>query len=136
MGAALAAGAFSVCRPEEFGGSDVYALSTKLCSEFLGTFILVLTVDLNVLGKSAGPVWSIGSALMCMIYALGSCSGAHFNPAVTLAILGSGREKISTKDAGAYVGIQLLGGICAAYTYSTMHHGATFALEPGKGFGW
>merc|ERR1719199_2182655 len=26
--------------------------------------------------------------------------------------------------------IQLVGGICAAFTYATMHHGQTFALEP------
>merc|ERR1719387_1337229 len=93
LGAAAAAGLFRVVRPDNFGGSAEYPLSTKLVSEFLGTYFLVLTVGLNVLGKSAGPVWSIAAALMSMIYALGNCSGAHFNPAVTLALLGSGRDK-------------------------------------------
>merc|ERR1719231_1939039 len=69
-----------------------------------------------------------------MIYALGSVSGAHFNPAVTLAIVLAGRDKCPPGDAGAYVGAQLAGGVCAAYTYAGMHHGKTFALEPGKGF--
>merc|ERR1719310_240105 len=59
LGAALAAGLFRVVRPDEFGGSEEYSLGTKLCSEFLGTFFLVLTVGLNVLGKSKAPVWSI-----------------------------------------------------------------------------
>merc|ERR1719388_234331 len=91
LGAAIAAGMFRVVRPDEFGGKSEYSLGTKLVSEFLGTFFLVLTVGLNVLGKSPAPVWSIAASLMCMIYALGNCSGAHFNPAVTLAILASGR---------------------------------------------
>jgi aquaporin Z len=139
LGAALAAGAFRVVRPEDFDDSlkakpQTYTLPTRLFSEFLGTFFLVLTVGLNVLGKSAGPVWSIAASLMCMIYALGNCSGAHFNPAVTLALLASGRDIIPATEALAYMGIQILGGICASFTYAAMHHGATFALAPGKGF--
>merc|ERR1719155_436371 len=95
IGAALASALFRVVRPDEFGGEATYSLGTKLCSEFIGTFYLVLTVGLNVLGKSPAPVWSIAASLMCMIYALGNCSGAHFNPAVTLAILLSGRGLIN-----------------------------------------
>merc|ERR1719224_185817 len=48
LGAALAAGLFRVVRPDEFGGSPDYSLGTKLVSEFIGTFFLVLTVGLNV----------------------------------------------------------------------------------------
>merc|ERR1719262_848428 len=71
-----------------------------------------------------------------MIYALGSVSGAHFNPAVTLAIVLAGRDKCPPGDAGAYVGAQLAGGVAAAYTYAGMHHGKTFALEPVAPYGW
>jgi len=134
IGAALAAAMFRVVRPDEFGGEAEYSLGTKLVSEFIGTFYLVLTVGLNVLGKSPAPVWSIAASLMCMIYALGNCSGAHFNPAVTLALLASGRDIIPATEALAYMGVQILGGICAAYMYAAMHHGATFALAPGAGF--
>ena len=73
-------------RPEEYSPGAPTGLGAKCCSEFLGTFFLVLTVGLNVLGKSPAAAWSIAASLMCMIYALGSVSGAHFNPAVTLAI--------------------------------------------------
>merc|ERR1719503_175418 len=69
--------------------------------------MLVLTVGLNVIGGSKAPVWSIAASLMCMIFALGSCSGAHFNPAVTVAISFSGRGKISSADVGKYIGAQL-----------------------------
>jgi len=136
LGCAFAALMFRVVRPDEFGGSPSYSLGTKLASEFIGTFFLVLTVGLNVIGKSAAPVWSIAASLMCMIYALGTCSGAHFNPAVTLAILVSGRDLIAPMEAAAYMGIQVLGGLCAAAMYTTIHHGATFALGPADGFAW
>jgi len=136
LGSALAAFMFRLVRPDEFGGSPTYALGTKLLSEFLGTFFLVLTVGLNVIGKSPGPVWSIAASLMSMIYALGSCSGAHFNPAVTLAILASGRDLIMPAEAAAYMGVQVLGGLCAAATYAFIHHGTTFALGPAEGFAW
>merc|ERR1711937_987698 len=60
---------------------------------------------------------------MCMIYALGNVSGAHFNPAVTLAILLSGRHKISPSNAAVYMITQIVGGIAGAmigaYMYRT-----------------
>merc|ERR1719359_1160934 len=134
LGAALASALFRVVRPDEFGGDAEYSLGTKLVSEFIGTFFLVLTVGLNVIGKSPAPVFSIAASLMCMIYALGNCSGAHFNPAVTLAIMAAGRDKCPASEGAAYMGVQILGGIVAAYTYAAMHHGATFPLAPGPGF--
>eukprot|EP00747_Dinoflagellata_sp_TGD_P125965 gnl/TRDRNA2_/TRDRNA2_174230_c4_seq15.p1 gnl/TRDRNA2_/TRDRNA2_174230_c4~~gnl/TRDRNA2_/TRDRNA2_174230_c4_seq15.p1 ORF type:complete len:459 (-),score=93.77 gnl/TRDRNA2_/TRDRNA2_174230_c4_seq15:68-1444(-) len=138
LGAALAAGLFRVCRPEDFGGdiSNGYPMSSKLTSEFLGTFMLVLTVGLNVIGGSPAPVWSIAAALMCMIFALGSCSGAHFNPAVTCAIVLAGRDKIELPVAGLYVVAQLFGGITAAFMYALLEDGKTFPLAPGANFGW
>jgi len=136
IGAGLASLMFRIVRPDEFYGSPDYSLGVKLVSEFLGTFFLVFTVGMNVLGQSGGAVFSIGSSLMCMIYALGSVSGAHFNPAVTVSIVLSGRKKIPMSEAAAYIGIQLLAGIVAAFTYSAVHHGGTFPLAPGKGYGW
>merc|ERR1719171_1062486 len=69
-----------------------------------------------------------------MIYALGPVSGAHFNPAVTLAILVYG--EIPTKEAGPYMVAQILGGIAAAYSYSGIYGLETFPLGPGAGYGW
>lgn len=141
IGAGLASLLFRVVRPEDFGKDQTDSVAPKLVSEFLGTFFLVFTVGMNVLGGGPGPggaAFSIGAALMCMIYALGSVSGAHFNPAVTVAILLSGRKKISGKDAGLYIVTQLFAGILAAFSYSSVHHGRTFPLLPNsaKGHGW
>lgn len=118
IGALLAAGAFRIVRPEDFGGSKT--LSAQLFAEFLGTFFLVLTVSFNVLTGSPAAAWSIAASLMVMIYALGNVSGAHFNPAVTTAILLSGRNKINMQDALWYMLAQTLGGIAAGLTSLTI----------------
>jgi aquaporin Z len=142
IGAALAVVLFQACRPEEKRpdadppAGRPYNLGSRLLSEFIGTYMLVLTVGLNVLGGSKAPVWSIAASLMCMIFALGSCSGAHFNPAVTVAIAFSGRNKIDSSEVGKYIGVQILGGICASFTYAIMERGQVFPLQPGAGHTW
>lgn len=143
IGAVMAAGLFWVCRPDELIEDEAeatekscnYPLSAKLVSEFLGTYMLVLTVGLNVLSGSKAGAFSIAASLMCMIFALGSCSGAHFNPAVTVAIVCAGRNKCPPKDAAAYIGVQVVAGVLAAFTYSSMMNGKTFALKP-TAYGW
>ena len=136
IGAALAAGPYRVVHPEEYSPGATAILGVKCCSEFIGTFFLVMTVGLNVLGKSPAGAWSIAASLMCMIYALGAVSGAHFNPAVTLAIFLSGRGKMSgAGEMGAYLGTQIVAEILAAFTYVAIFKGETFPLQPGKGYG-
>jgi aquaporin Z len=78
----------------------------KYITEFIGTFFLVLTIGLT------GNPLAIGSVLMVMIYAGGHISGAHYNPAVTLAVLIRGR--VSKNDALAYIGSQVAGAVLAA----------------------
>ena len=53
-----------------------------------------------------------------IITTLGPVSGAHFNPAVTLAFLL--RKEISAKDAGAYVVVQVVGGILGVWAAHVM----------------
>lgn len=86
----------------------------KLITEFIGTFFLILTIGLAVLGGAGAmaPV-AIGLALMVMVYAGGHISGAHFNPAVTLGILIRG--KITVADAVPYMIVQVVAGAIAAF---------------------
>jgi aquaporin Z len=80
----------------------------KYITEFIGTFFLMLTIGL------VGPnPLAIGAALMVMIYAGGHISGAHYNPAVTLAVLIRGRINLS--EAMVYMGSQLAGAVAAAF---------------------
>ena len=98
--------------------------------------MLVLGVGLNVIGGSQTPVWSIAAGLMCMIFALGNVSGAHFNRAFTVAILASCHACISVGDACMYIPVQIAGDISEAFPYELMENGKSFALGSGKGFNW
>eukprot|EP00928_Gymnodinium_smaydae_P061719 TRINITY_DN45742_c0_g1_i1.p1 TRINITY_DN45742_c0_g1~~TRINITY_DN45742_c0_g1_i1.p1 ORF type:complete len:650 (+),score=139.48 TRINITY_DN45742_c0_g1_i1:66-2015(+) len=120
-GAALAVLLFIGVRGDDFG-RKVDQLGAKAMSEFLGTFFLVVTVGLNVLANSPAAAFSIAAALTSMIYALGSASGAHFNPAVSTAILCSGRDKsFSVHTWAVYIIFQVLGGIFGALVYSQLY---------------
>lgn len=89
---------------------------TKLFAESLGTFTIVLTLGLNFVADSKSRALSVGAVLTSMTYALYSCSGAHFNPAVTLSVLLGCRGKITMERAVSYVGAQIAGAILGAYT--------------------
>lgn len=82
--------------------------------EFIGTFFLVLVIGLTSINPGAGVVapLAIGATLMVMIYAGGHLSGAHYNPAVTLAVWIRG--KCPNKDVLPYIVSQILAGIIAA----------------------
>ena len=86
----------------------------KYLAEYIGTFFLVLTIGCTVIPGAAGviPPLAIGAALMVMIFAGGHVSGAHFNPAVTLAVFVRG--KCDAKDVIPYWVAQVIGGILAA----------------------
>ena len=64
------------------------SLNSKLAAEFIGTFFLALTICTAAVHGSAGEYapFAIAATLMVMIYAVGHISGAHFNPAVTVAV--------------------------------------------------
>lgn len=90
----------------------------KLIVEFLGTFFLVMTIGCVVVNAVPGapssafaPV-AIGAALMVMVYAGGHISGAHYNPAVTLAV--ALRGKCGRSEVLPYWAAQVLGASAAA----------------------
>ena len=78
--------------------------------EFVGTFFLVLTVGSTVVAPddagSLAPL-AIAAVLTAMVYAGSPVSGAHYNPAVTMALLLRGRCKPS--EAPGYVVAQCAG---------------------------
>jgi aquaporin Z len=84
----------------------------KYLTEFIGTFFLVLTIGCAVIGGATPAPLAIAAALMAMIFAGGHVSGAHYNPAVTLAVWLRGRCDI--KDVVPYMIAQVLGACAAA----------------------
>ena len=91
----------------------------KYLAEFLGTGVLVF-VACGVAGQvcdvgGAGHLMTalaFGLVIVAMAYSIGNVSGCHINPAVSLAMLISG--KMSVKDFIGYVVAQYLGATAGA----------------------
>lgn len=98
--------------------------SKSLIVEFIGTFFLVLVIGLTVIAPGAGTLapLAIASMLMVMVYAGGPISGAHYNPAVTLAVWMRG--KCASSDVAPYMISQIAGAIVAGLLVSFLKAGA------------
>jgi aquaporin NIP len=94
-------------------------LARSLVAEVIGTFALVFAgcgaimvdADTGSLGH-VGVAISFGLVIMVMIYAVGHISGAHFNPAVTLAFALT--RHFPWPRVGSYWAAQLAGALAAA----------------------
>jgi aquaporin Z len=103
----------------------------KLLTEFVGTFVLVLAIGLSAAAGDLAPL-AIGLSLMVVLYMGGHVSGAHYNPAVTLAVALRGR--CSWKDAVGYWIAQIIASLVASWiVYGLIDQ--TFAPAPGSGVG-
>lgn len=101
----------------------------KLIAEFVGTFIFLLTIALIVPQNSQFAPLVIGSVLMCMVYMGGHVSGAHYNPAVSLAVMLRG--KMSSSDMLTYWGTQIVAGILG-FLVGGWITGTTNGIAPGQ----
>ncbi len=89
-------------------------------AEIIGTFALIFcgTGAMTINEITQGDVTHVGIAItwglivMAMIYAFGDISGAHFNPAVTIAFAYA--KKFSWKEVPKYILAQLTGAIMAS----------------------
>jgi aquaporin Z len=102
---------------------------SRYLTEFIGTFFLVLTIGLTIVSGSQFAPLAIGSVLMVMVYMGGHVSGAHYNPAVTLAAVLRGKMKRS--DVAPYMLVQVLGALLAGGSVYLIL-GDTFAPTPGS----
>jgi aquaporin NIP len=94
----------------------------KYVAELLGTFALVfcgtgaIVIDQEMHGavSHVGIAITFGFIVMAMIYTLGGISGAHLNPAVTIAFTLAGRFKL--RQVLPYIVAQLAGAVLASGT--------------------
>ena len=94
----------------------------KYLAEFLGTYALVfagtgaIIIDQETHGSitHAGVAITFGLIVMSMIYALGDISGAHLNPAVSIAFAAA--KKFPLKELIPFVISQLSGAVSASFT--------------------
>ncbi len=99
-------------------------------AEFIGTLAIVycgvgaiaLTSSGLLNGGLIGVAFGHGFAVMSMIYTLGAVSGAHFNPAVTLAFCLT--KRFPWRDLLPYVAAQLAGSVAATALLTVTHTGA------------
>ena len=109
-----------------------------LVAELVGTMILIVggpgtailatgnffeSGSVGVLGVAL----AFGLALLCAAYAIGSVSGCHINPAVTLGLWAI--KKTDGKDVPYYIGGQVVGGLLGASS-STSSPAASTASAP------
>ena len=87
----------------------------KLFIELFGTYFLVL-----IIGLSSGNPIAVGFGLMVLVYCGAHISGAHYNPAVTLAMLL--QKEISPLDSIKYFLSQTLGSTLAALSICLMNN--------------
>ncbi len=97
-------------------------MKQRFAAEFLGTFFLIfagtgaIVIDQFTGGTigHAGIALTFGLVVAAMIYVFGDVSGAHLNPAVSLAFAASGR--FPWRDIPAYLTAQMLGALAASGT--------------------
>jgi aquaporin Z len=97
-----------------------------------GIYFLVLTIGLTVLGGTPFAPLAIGGSLMVMVFMGGHVSGAHYNPAVSIAC--AMRKKLPWSEVPPYIAAQLLGATAASLTVRVIL-GQTIALAPAEGIG-
>ena len=106
-------------------------------SEYVGTFILVFfgvgSVNAAVLAGVTAGLWQVaavwGAGVALAIYATGAISGAHINPAITIALAawrGFPKAKVAP-----YLAAQLAGAFCGSLLLYGLFHGLLVHFEAG-----
>ena len=115
----------------------------RLFAEAWGTFLLVVVAaGADVVGAQSGGAISLGMKVvapgmmvMAIIYFMGTVSGAHLNPAVTLAF--AVRRNFPWSRVPGYLVAQIIGGVAAASFLRAMFGTRALlgATTPGAGMG-
>jgi aquaporin Z len=97
-------------------------------AEFIGTFLLATVV----LAASGQPLFVL-FAVVAIVLVVGSVSGAHLNPALTIGALAT--RRISVSRAGAYVVAQFLGALMALVAMNAFVSAAPEVTQQAQAFG-
>lgn len=148
----------------ELVGTYIVVLTFGLCAvatnrvqaEEAGKALIAVDSHLSVRNQTGGAAsapqeaklvlstpYSTGAAVLSLTYSLASVSGAHFNPAVTLAVVLSSRDPYVWAEGPTRILAQALGGMAAALTYCFVSRGQEKVvsqhlphLGPGRDYSW
>jgi aquaporin Z len=107
----------------------------RYVAELIGTMVLVLmgcgsAVVASYYIGNVGISFAFGLSVLAMVYAIGSISGCHINPAISISMLVAG--KLSLKDTVFYVVFQCVGAIIGAgILYAILLGNASYTLAFG-----
>ena len=118
-----------------------HQLGREMIAEAIGSFILCFfgpgSVAVAVLTGEHKGLWQVASvwgfAIALAIYAVGSISGAHLNPAVTLSMAVFRRTSFPGRKIAPYVLAQMVGGVLAALVLYGLFAGTCAHFEATKG---
>src|SRR5438477_1845890 len=121
-----------------FGGTMARGVVREMLAEFLGTFVLITfgvgVVAQTVLSKGAAGTtlsiniaWGLAVAMGCYVSA--GVSGAHLNPAVTVAL--AIHRRFPWRKVAPYVAAQLVGAFVASAVVFVTYHEALAAFDGG-----
>jgi len=113
-------------------------LTGRCLAEVVGTFILVFfglgSVHAAVLTNAQHGLWQVaivwGVAVMVAIYVVGAISGAHINPAITVAL--ATWQRFSWREVAPYVASQVVGAMVAAACLFVLYRPFLADLEARK----
>ncbi len=91
----------------------------KYLAEFLGAMCLTLAVSFSIASGVLPTPIIAGLTLGLFVYTVGGISGAHLNPAITVALWSV--KKINFTEATFYVVAQCLGGVAAMFLFKLGH---------------
>mmetsp|Transcript_775 Transcript_775/g.1648 ORF Transcript_775/g.1648 Transcript_775/m.1648 type:complete len:508 (-) Transcript_775:80-1603(-) len=150
-GAILAAIFFRLVHPEDFKEDLDYPeilryrprLPALLVSEFVGTFVVSFTIVLGVVIQIPVALVAGAAVYAAVVYALINVSGAHCNPAITLAVVFSWRALLTPLLGLGYLVVQIAAASCAGLLAASVHKSgptnardATELLWPKEPFTW
>ncbi|KPA85794.1 putative aquaporin [Leptomonas pyrrhocoris] len=100
--------------------------------EFIGTFLLVLTVPLTSIQNAEMAPIAVGFLLMSLVFSFGYLSGGHLNPMVTISVwlatsTGAGYAAFNKRRLVMYVIAQMAGGVLATF-FCMMINGREFPV--------
>ncbi|MEK9644229.1 MAG: MIP/aquaporin family protein [Alphaproteobacteria bacterium] len=115
-----------------------YDLNRRLAAEALGTLLLVATVvGSGIMGERLaggndaiallGNTIATGAILVVLILIFGPVSGAHFNPAVSIAL--AARGIFPKNEIAPYIVVQVIGGIAGTIVAHYMFEEAAVTLS-------